>query len=64
MERDSLVAINIINNENKLLNKTSIPMLYYWNGESDVLDDLSNDTNLTEYVKTLLENPEEYLKIF
>ena len=64
MERDSLVAINIINNDNKLLNKTSMPMLYYWNGESDVLDDLSNDTNLTEYLTTLLTKPEEYLNIF
>jgi hypothetical protein len=64
MERDSLVAINITNNENKLLNKTSMPMLFYWNGESDVLDDLSKDENLIEYTKNLITNPADYLNIF
>ena len=56
MERESLVAINILNSENKLLNKTGVPMLYYWNGNTEVLDDLSNDEELINYSKGLLMN--------
>lgn len=61
MERDSLVAINIINRDDKICNKSGVPMLYYWNGQNDVLDDLSNDNELLEYSKTLFETPEMYL---
>lgn len=39
--RDSLVSINIIN-DNKLLNfnGNGVPLLFYWNGEDDVLDSI------------------------
>ena len=63
MERESLVSINILNSENKLLNKTCVPMLYYWNGNTDVLDDLSNDEELINYSKGLFNEPTDYLKI-
>ena len=61
MERDSLVAINILNKEDKICNKSGVPMLYYWNGQNDVLDDLSNDNDLLFYAQTLFESPEMYL---
>lgn len=63
MERDSLVSINIFNSENKILNKSTVPMLYYWNGINDVLDDLSNDEHLLKYAKTLFINPTDYLDL-
>ena len=63
MERESLVSINILNSENKLLNKTGVPMLYYWNGNTDVLDDLSNDEELINYSKGLFNEPTDYLKV-
>ena len=64
MDRDSLVAINIVNSNNNILNKTTVPMLYYWNGESDIMDDLANDNELIDYVKTLISEPTDYLNIF
>jgi len=63
MERDSLVSINIFNSENKILNKSTVPMLYYWNGANDVLDDLSNDEELLKYSRTLFINPSDYLDL-
>ena len=63
MTQDSLVAINLIDIDGKLLNKTSVPLLYYWNGVSDVEDDLRNDETLCEYCNTLFINPEKYLDV-
>ena len=39
--KDSLVSINIIN-DNKLLNinKNGVPLLFYWNGTDDVLESI------------------------
>ena len=39
--KDSLVAINIVN-DNKLLNinGNGVPLLFYWNGEDEVLDSI------------------------
>lgn len=63
MQQDSLVAINLIDIDGKLLNKTSAPLLYYWNGVSDVEEDLRNDKSLGEYCDTLFINPEKYLDV-
>ena len=63
MTQDSLVAINLIDIDGKLLNKTSVPLLYYWNGVSDVEDDLRNDETLCKYCNTLFINPEKYLDV-
>ena len=63
MAQDSLVAINLIDIDGKLLNKTSVPLLYYWNGVSDVADDLRHDEMLGEYCSTLFINPEKYLDV-
>lgn len=62
--KDSLVSINILEkNTNILLNKNSIPLLYYWNGENDVLDELKNDEKFLEYCASLFTTPEKYLNI-
>lgn len=63
--QDSLVSINILEkNTNILLNKNSIPLLYYWNGENNVLDELKNDEKFLEYCASLFTTPEKYLNIF
>ena len=39
--RDSLVAINIINDDKLLnINGNGVPLLFYWDGEDDVLDSI------------------------
>ena len=68
MERDSLVAINILNNDvllnNKLVNNNSYaPILYYWNGETDIVKDLQSSESLCKKCSSLFDNPEQYLTI-
>lgn len=70
MERDSLVAINILDINNILLNNqltsnnSSAPLLYYWNGETDVINDLQNSESLCKRCSSLfINNPEDYLTI-
>lgn len=44
MLNDSLVAINIYNKDTKeLYNNKETPILYYWNGEGDLLQSILND---------------------
>ena len=46
MMRDSLVAINIIenvDNKNILLQENTTPILFYWNGEGTIKDSLVKD---------------------
>lgn len=63
MTQDSLVAINLIDIDGKLLNKTSAPLLYYWNGISNVEEDLRQDKALAEYCNTLFIDPKKYLDV-
>lgn len=69
MERDSLVAINILDDNNILLNNqvvsnnSSAPLLYYWNGEMDIINDLQNSESLCKKCSSLFDNPEQYLTI-
>lgn len=63
MGQDSLVAINLVDIDGKLLNKTNVPLLYYWNGQTDVISDLQNDKQLAEYCELLFINPEKYLDV-
>ncbi len=56
MLNDSLVAFNIYNKETgKLYNKTGYtPILYYWNGEGDVVEEiLTNDNFIQKYLKDI-----------
>ena len=69
MERDSLVAINILDDNNILLNNQVVsnnsfaPLLYYWNGETDIINDLQNSESLCKKCSALFKNPEQYLTI-
>ena len=42
MIHDSLVTLNIFDIDNRILNKSTAPLLYYWNGETDIINDLQN----------------------
>ena len=46
--KDSLVAINILVNDNTILNKNGVPLLFYWDGNSDTL---INDIYNNHYLK-------------
>ena len=56
MNNDTLVSLNIFNNENnQLINK--IPILYYWNGDGDLLDSIiNNKTFLEKYLNNISYN--------
>lgn len=44
MKNDSLISINIYNKETKeLYNNDGVPILYYWNGEGDLLQSILDD---------------------
>ena len=51
--KDSLVAINILVNDNTILNKNGVPLLFYWDGNSDAL---INDIYNNEDFKSLIYN--------
>ena len=58
MLNDSLVAINIYDqNTNILYNKSLVPILFYWNGNGDLLEDILRNENFkTNY----LDNFKDY----
>ncbi len=61
--RDSLVSINIIypnNGHNELLNKTGFPILFYYNGESDLLQAIRENDNFNKYIEPLCFNDAYY----
>lgn len=52
--QDSFVAINIISSDNKLYNKNSTPLLFYWNGEDNICDELKKSDKFVSMIKTLI----------
>ena len=61
----SLLALNIIvnDNENKiLLNKTEVPILYYWNGIDDIEDKFLNDKIFRSLIDESCFNKKFYSK--
>ena len=63
MNIDTLVAINIFNeNKNNIINK--IPILFYWNGEGDLINSIFNDQNfIDKYFNNLNYNDYCNLKL-
>lgn len=57
MYRDSLVSINIYDKESKkLYNKSLVPLLFYWNGEGELLNNIINDKKfINEYLNNIIE---------
>lgn len=60
MLTDSLVAINLVK-ENILLNKKSVPLLFYWNGESTIEDKLKIDSEFISYIKDVIKNLTDFI---
>lgn len=50
MHHDSLVSMNITYND-LVLNK-KFPILFYWNGENNPIEDISNDDKIKMFLKT------------
>ena len=53
--QDSLVAFNIISN-NKLLNKNEVPVLFYWNGETNLIESIFSDSGFYSFLKNTVFN--------
>lgn len=60
--RESLVAINVICN-GKIINREGIPLLFYWNGETDVLEDIKSNIDFKQWLEDeeILTNMDSYL---
>ena len=47
----SLVSINIVDNNRKLYNPSTVPILYYYNGDSESLSNsIKNDTGFMKFL--------------
>lgn len=46
-----IIPINIFVGD-KIINKNNIPIIYYWNGEGSLIDNLKSDKNFMEYIRT------------
>ena len=57
--KDSLVALNITSND-KLLNKNNVPILFYWNGESTLINAIYNDINFKSLLYNTVMNYDNY----
>lgn len=61
MLNDSLVAINIYNKDTKeLYNNKETPILYYWNGEGDLLQSILNDKQFKDNYINKINNIDVY----
>lgn len=53
MINDSLVSINVLSND-VLLNKSKVPILYYWNGEGNLIESILFDEYfINNYINTI-----------
>ena len=55
-----IVGINIFVND-KLINDNNVPILYYWNNEEDIEDELSKSDDLIFFLTKKITTPSEYL---
>ena len=60
--KDNLAAINVICN-GKLVNRNSVPLLFYWNGETDLLEDIKSNIDFKQWLEDeeVLNNINNYL---
>ena len=47
---NNCVAINIIA-DNKILNKNGVPILFYWDGKSNVIDEIKGQKVFMDFIK-------------
>lgn len=57
--KESLVSFNITS-DNKLLNKTNVPYLFYWDGESNVVDSILIDPGFKSFLNNVVMNVQTY----
>lgn len=57
--RNSLVAINILNNSH-LINDRGVPFLFYWDGETDLDNALLSSEELKDYLYEKVINKDNY----
>lgn len=48
--KESFVAINVIKNKNAVLNNGGYPIIFYWDGESDIREDIRNNENFKKLI--------------
>lgn len=63
LKHGALIAINITisNGENNLQYViNSVPILYYWNGKYDMIESILNEKQITNLVKSYINNEREY----
>lgn len=61
--KDSLVAINIIVNKDTIVNKNGVPLLFYWDGNSDtLLKDIYDNEEFRSLLYNTIINYNNYAK--
>lgn len=60
--KENLAAINVVCN-GKLINRNGIPLLFYWNGETDLLEDIKSNVDFKQWLEDeeILTNINNYL---
>ena len=60
--KENLAAINVVCN-GKLINRNSVPLLFYWNGETDLIEDIKNNIDFMQWLEDeeILTNINNYL---
>lgn len=56
---NNCVAINVIAHD-RILNNKGIPILFYWDGKSNVLDDLKNQQPFIDFINSRVMNADNY----
>ena len=56
---NNCVAINIIA-DNKILNKNGVPILFYWDGKSNVIDEIKGQKVFMDFIKSKTLTVENY----
>ena len=48
--KENLAAINVVCN-GKLIKRNSVPLLFYWNGETDLIEDIKNNIDFMQWLE-------------
>ena len=51
---NNCVAINVIA-DNKILNNNGVPILFYWDGKSNVIDELNFEFDVNTNIQSLFQ---------
>ena len=60
--KENLAAINVVCND-KLVNRNGIQLLFYWNGETDIIEDIGTNIDFMQWLEDedILTNINNYL---